>query len=204
MTRRTHILLLLSLLLALFATPVAAQDEATPQPLPTPVPYADGPLVQTVLFFSPTCGHCHTVITETLPPLFEEFGGMPVTTYDQSIPAEEVAYYLMSNGQLQILFVDSTVVDGQAMFTADSVRLDIDEAGVPRLDIEDRYLVGSGEIPDELPDIVAEGLAGEGVTWPAVPGIERALVPFIEMGAVPELEAADEPEMAEASAEPEA
>ena len=189
MTRRTSpLLLILSALLVLLATPVAAQEEATPEPLPTPMPHSDGPLVQAVKFFSPTCGHCHYVITETLPPLFEEHGGTPVTTYDQSLPPEDVAFYLMSNGQLQILFVDTSVSDGQAMFSADSVRLDIDEAGVPRIDIDDTYLVGSADIPDQFPDIVAEGLAGDGITWPEVPGLEQALAPFIEMGAVPAIE----------------
>ena len=189
MTRRTSpLLLILSALLVLLATPVAAQEEATPEPLPTPMPHSDGPLVQAVKFFSPTCGHCHYVITETLPPLFEEHGGTPVTTYDQSLPPEDVAFYLMSNGQLQILFVDTSVSDGQAMFSADSVRLDIDQAGVPRIDIDDTYLVGSADIPDQFPDIVAEGLAGDGITWPEVPGLEQALAPFIEMGAVPAIE----------------
>jgi hypothetical protein len=193
MTRRTNLtLLVLSILLTLLAIPVAAQEEATPEPpvLPTPIPAADGPVVQAVLYFSPSCGHCHKVITEDLPPLFDDHGGMPVTSYDQSIPPEEVAFYLMSNGQLQILFVDTTVADGQAMFMADSVRLDIESAGVPRLDIEDGYLVGSLDIPDQLPGMVADGLAGDGVTWPEVPGIDRALAPFVEMGVVPALLAA--------------
>jgi hypothetical protein len=191
MTRRAASLLLaLATLLALTALPVAAQDEATPQPLPTPPAYEDGALVQLDKFFSPTCGHCHYVITETLPPIYEEHGGTPVTTYDQTIPPEDVAYYLMSNGQLQILFVDTTSVEGQAMFRADSVRLDIDSPGVPRVDIEGSYLTGSIDIPEQLPDIVADGLAGDGIGWPDVPGLADALTPFIEMGAVPELELA--------------
>jgi thiol-disulfide isomerase/thioredoxin len=187
MIRRFTILFVLSVLLSLLVTPVSAQEgEAASEPaaLPTPMPVLDGPVVQAVLFFSPTCGHCHKVITETLPPLFEQYGGMPVTSYDQTIPPEDVAFYLMSNGQLQILFVDVSVSDGQAMFTADSVRLGIDEPGVPRLDLPDLYLVGSGDIPDQFPDILARGLAGEGVAWAPVPGLERALAPFIEMGAV--------------------
>ena len=190
MTRRTNLtLLVLSILFTLLVAPVAAQEEASPEApaQPTPIPAADGPVVQAVLYFSPTCGHCHKVITEDLPPLFEDHGGMPVTSYDQSIPPEEVAFYLMSNGQLQILFVDTTVADGQAMFMADTVRLDIDSAGVPRLDVEETYLVGSDDIPDQFPDIVVDGLAGDGVSWPEVPGIDRALAPFVEMGVVPDL-----------------
>ena len=200
MTRHAKLLLILSALFVLLVTPVAAQEEAStdaePQALPSAVPYADGPLVQAVMYFSPTCPHCHTVITESLPPLFDQNGGMPVTTYDESLPAEEVAFYLMSNGQLQILFVDTSISDGQAMFQADSIRLDLDRAGVPRLDIMDTYLVGSADIPDQFPDMVADGLAGDGVSWPEIPGLERALEPFIATGAVPELstESAETPE----------
>lgn len=201
MTRRTNrLLLVLSALLVLLVTPVAAQEEATPEPLPTPPPYGDGAIVQLVKFFSPTCPHCHTVITETLPPIYEEHGGTPVTTYDQTIPAADVAFYLMSNGRLQILFADTTTSAGQAMFRADSVRLDIDSPGVPRMDIDDMYLVGSGDIPDQLPGIVADGLASEGIGWPEVPGLDEALAPFIEMGVVPELEPVAEPEAEEAPA----
>ena len=195
MNRRALLpLLVLTTLLVLSVAPLAAQDEATPEPLPTSVPYGEGSLVQVVAFFSPTCGHCHYVITETLPPLFDANGGMPITSYDQSVPAEDVTFYLMSNGRLQILFVDTSTSAGQAMFLADSVRLGIDEPGVPRVDVEEAYLVGSDDIPEQLPGIVADALASEGVSWPAVPGLDTALAPFVEMGAVPEFVAVTEPE----------
>ncbi len=46
---------------------------------------------------------------------------------------------------------------------------------MPRLVVGDRYLIGSGEIPDEFPGIVEEGLAGGGIDWPNLPGIDEAL-----------------------------
>lgn len=214
MTRRATLLLVLSLLLVLLAAPALAQDaptgdpatspvpaagaeatataatvEATPLPLPTAVPVRDGALVQAVLYFSPTCGHCHVVITETLPPLFAEHGGTPVVTYDQTRDPQDVSFYLMSNDRLQLLLVDVSIPAGQAMFRADSTRLDIDSAGVPRLDVEDGYLVGSFEIPDQFPSMVADGLAGAGIAWPPIPGLAAALAPFVESGAVPDPEA---------------
>jgi uncharacterized membrane protein len=39
----------------------------------------------------------------------------------------------------------------------------------------ERYLIGSGEIPDEFPGIIEEGLALGGIDWPAVPGLAEAL-----------------------------
>ena len=194
MTRRAASLLLsIAVLLALSLTPVVSQDETTPE-APPPPPYSDGALVQLVKFFSPSCGHCHKVITETLPPLYEAHGGTPVTMHDESISPDDVSYYLMTNGQLQILFVDTTTDAGQGVFQADNIRLDIESAGVPRMDIEDFYLVGSADIPDQLPGIVAEGLAGDGIGWPDVPGLAAALAPFIELGLVPELEPAEAPD----------
>ena len=201
MIRHRTILFGLVALLTLLATPAAAQEvttepsapasasatpATTPPPLPTAMPYTDGPLVQVVLYFSPTCPHCHTVITETLPPLFATNGGTPVVTYDQSVAPEDVAWYLMSNGQLQVLLVNVATPTGQAAFGADNARLGMEQAGVPRLDVGDRYLVGSGDIPAELPGIVATGLAGSGVDWPPVPGLDDALAYFVESGAVPD------------------
>jgi uncharacterized membrane protein len=61
------------------------------------------------------------------------------------------------------------------MFGEDSERLGVDEPGVPRLDIEDLYLVGSEQIPAEFPVIIEEGLAGGGIPWPDVPGLDDAL-----------------------------
>jgi uncharacterized membrane protein len=204
MTRRTLHPLLLVLLLALLALPAAAQEEASPavapSPLPTAVPVREGPLVQAVLFFSPTCGHCHKVITETLPPIFTANGGDFIVTYDQTVPVSQVAFYLMGNDRLQLLAVDVSQPDGQAMFTADSIRLGLDQPGVPRLDVGDDHLVGSGAIPERFPGIVEEALSGAGIGWPPVPAIGAALAPFVTAGAVPDPSATPMPATFEPSA----
>jgi uncharacterized membrane protein len=76
------------------------------------------------------------------------------------------------------------------MFGEDTGRLGMDRAGVPRIDFGDEdYLVGSGDIPQQFPAVVAEGLAGDGLTWPPVPGLAQAIAPFIEDGSVPDPEA---------------
>lgn len=200
--RAASLLLSIVVLLTLSLAPVVAQDEITPE-APAPPPYNDGALVQLVKFFSPSCDHCHKVITETLPPLYEAHGGTPVTVHDESVSGDDVSYYLMTNGQLQILLVNTTTEAGQGVFQADSLRLDIESAGVPRVDVEDFYLVGSADIPDRLPGIVAEGLAGDGIGWPDVPGLAGALAPFIELGLVPELKPADSPDDDDVSADAE-
>jgi uncharacterized membrane protein len=63
------------------------------------------------------------------------------------------------------------------MYTADIARLRIPEnrKGVPRVDVGQTYLVGSSEIPEQMPRLIEEGLAAGGVAWPEIPGIEEAL-----------------------------
>jgi uncharacterized membrane protein len=165
-------------------------DAASPSPSAVATDAAaGGPVVRGVFFFSPTCPHCEIVITEHLPGIFERFGGAPAISIDETLPPGEVAFYLMSNGQLQLLMVDVSVDPGSRMLVADSERLGVD-AGVPRLDIADRHLVGSVDIPAQLPGIVESGLAG-GIDWPPVPDLAGALAAFPEAGIV--RQAADVP-----------
>jgi len=116
--------------------------------------WADTPAARAVLFYSPTCGHCHQVITEDLPPLFEKYGE-----------------------QLQIVGVDVTQPGGQALYQAAVQRFGIsqDRLGVPTLIVGDVVLVGSLEIPQELPGLIEKFLAQGGVDWPDIPGLSEAL-----------------------------
>jgi uncharacterized membrane protein len=216
---------LLALLLAVCATPAAAQGPeasvapaagaampATPMPaatvLPTdpspsaatsvsaasPSPRASastseapsGPVVRGVFFFSPTCPHCEKVIAEDLPDFFAQSGGEATVSVDESLDPGEVAFYFMSNGRLQLLAVNVAIDGGARMFTEDSERLGLDQAGVPRLDIGDGYFTGDVDIPERLPAIIEAGLAGEGIDWPPVPGLAAALAAFPEAGQVPD------------------
>ena len=116
MRRPTAFLLVLTALLLMLAMPVVAQEGtttdhrrtlcqsrrdgtsgATDEPaatagahasrrLPTAIPSSDGPVVQGVFFFSPTCGHCEYVITQVLPGIFADNGGDHVITFDESVP----------------------------------------------------------------------------------------------------------------------
>ncbi len=164
MKTRVTLLVLLIAAFVVTAFPALAQTDAD-----------DGPVVQAVMFFSPTCGHCEIVINEHLPVIFEQYGGEPVVLFDDTIPPEEVAFYQMTNGTLEILLVDASIEIAAIMFGEDSERLGIDRAGVPRLDVEDIYFVGSEQIPAELPGIIEEGLTNGGIPWPDVPGLDAAL-----------------------------
>ncbi len=113
------------------------------------------PLVRTVLFFSPSCPHCHTVITESLPPLVERYGE-----------------------SLVIVAINTQSLDGQQLFREAGLRYGIppEQLGVPLLAVGDRALIGSFDIPDQLPAIVEEGIAAGGIPWPEIDGLRAALV----------------------------
>ncbi len=116
--------------------------------------HAQQPVVNAILFYSPTCGHCHYVISEVLPPLFEQHGD-----------------------QLQMIGIDISEPAGQALYQTAIEELNISEQrrGVPTLLVADRVLVGSGEIPDEFPGLITDLLAAGGAPWPAVSGLSEVL-----------------------------
>jgi uncharacterized membrane protein len=112
------------------------------------------PVVRAVLFYSPTCGHCHKVINELIIPMTEEYGD-----------------------KLQILGIDTMQESGGVFYQAAIDRFEIpdERRGVPTLIIGDVVLVGSGEIPARFPDLVEQHLADGGIAWPDVPVLVEAI-----------------------------
>ncbi len=125
---------------------------------------SDEPIVQAILFYSPTCPHCHQVITVDLPPLLEQYGD-----------------------QLQIIGVDTTQEAGGYLYQAAIIQFDIPEhrQGFPALIVGDVVLVGSVEIPEQFPGLIADGLAAGGVGWPDIPNL-REVVPDLSPSATTE------------------
>jgi uncharacterized membrane protein len=182
--------LLLFLLLTLTALTPGLATGAPEDPRETVTPAAataipgQAPVARAVLFYSPTCPHCHYVITEILPGLFTAHGAEATVLAGPTDSGADPAFYMMSNGSVQILLVDVTQPDGSSMFTADSTARGITDGGVPRLDVGDVYLVGSVDIPDTFPELVDQALASDGLGWPAIQGLDAALEPFREAGMV--------------------
>ncbi len=121
--------------------------------------------VHAVLFYSPTCGHCHTVITEVLPPLLEKYGD-----------------------QLQIMGVDISQPGSEALFNAAIEQYDVppENQGVPMLLVGDVVLVGSAEIPERFPGLIEEHLAAGGLDWPDVPGLAAVIAQAEAAASAPE------------------
>jgi uncharacterized membrane protein len=141
------------ILLALLAVvPAVAFGQGVPAPSAAATP--PSPVVHAVLFYSPTCPHCHKVMTVDLPPLVQRYGP-----------------------RLQIATVNVITTGGQALYQATIAHFALPDSrlGVPTLVVGTRVLVGSEEIPDELPGIVDRGLAAGGIAWPDVPEVRQAL-----------------------------
>jgi uncharacterized membrane protein len=118
---------------------------------PTMLVSADNSVVRAVLFFSPTCSHCHKVMTEDLPPLQAKY-----------------------QDQLNILQVDVTQEAGQNLYQNAIERFNIpsEKLGVPTLIMGSEILVGSLEIPARLPQLIETGLNSGGIDWPAIEGLQ--------------------------------
>ncbi len=113
---------------------------------------AQGGIVHAVFFYSPTCSHCHVVMTEVLPVLQAEYGD-----------------------KLVIVQLDTTQPGGNALWQAAVSIFQPAVVGVPTMVIGDKIMVGSREIPEMLPAYIDQYLQSGGVDWPALPGIEAVV-----------------------------
>lgn len=111
------------------------------------------PIVRAILFYSPTCPHCHQVIQEDIPPLIEKFGN-----------------------QLLIIGINTQTIEGQEIYQAMIEQFEVpdERLGVPALVVGETVLVGSGEIPALFPKIIEDGLEEGGIDWPPIPGFVEA------------------------------
>jgi hypothetical protein len=115
---------------------------------------AQGTEVRAILFYSPTCPHCHIVMDDHLPPILARFGA-----------------------QLQVITINAATPEGGRLYQdmTQAYRLPRDRFGVPALVVGDRVLVGSLEIPEQLPGIVLAGLAAGGIDWPEIASLRASL-----------------------------
>ncbi len=109
-------------------------------------------VVRAILFYSPSCPHCHIVMTEVFPPLEDEYGS-----------------------QLIIAEIDASTEEGNPLYRAAVEKLTPSMRGVPLLVVDDQTLIGSAQIPAEFPGLIDTYLAQGGVGWPDLPGLEQAV-----------------------------
>ncbi|NQS90776.1 MAG: vitamin K epoxide reductase family protein [Chloroflexi bacterium] len=111
---------------------------------------AQEPVVRAVLFYSPSCGHCTLVIEEVLPALDQQYGS-----------------------QLLIFGVNTYSETGSMLFERyiEAFNIPAEMQAVPTLVVGDQYLIGSGDIPENFPGIIEEGLKNGGIDWPIIEGL---------------------------------
>lgn len=129
--------------------PTQAASETPPGPgsgLPVPGPGGLAPVVHAVLFWMDGCPGCHIVLDEVLPPLEEQYGP-----------------------QLEVLLIEMVTMDDvdRLYAVAAAYSLSRQQTGVPLLIVGDRALVGSVQIPAELPGLIDHYLAQGGVGLPS-------------------------------------
>ena len=135
-------IILIILLMFNFTGILQAQEETT---FPDDAVYA-------ILFYLPTCPHCHEVMENDLPGMFEQYGDKFV-----------------------LLIVNVSEADGGAsamMGNACNLTGVTNCGGVPMLTIGNVSLKGSIDIPTYLPGMIEEGIAAGGIPLPDLPGIE--------------------------------
>lgn len=144
--------------------------------LPTALP-AQGSVARAILFYSPTCPHCHTVIQEDLPGIFAAVGSEP-RFYQGS------AGHVLVNQSLALLLVNTTEPAGRELYdrVTQAFAIPAERQGVPRLLCGDSVLVGSLEIPERFPGIIRRGLAAGGIPWPAIGGLVEVFPPGYDPG----------------------
>jgi cytochrome c biogenesis protein CcdA len=137
-------LAILGLLLSFGAGLVQAQEDS---------------IVRMVFFYRDDCPHCVAMIEEVLKPLQAEYGDRleikMVQYHDPDQPSEvDSAKYEM-------------FIRAEEMFGVSP-----EERGIPTLVVGGEVLIGEDEIRGQLRCVLENCLAGQGTSWPNIPGLE--------------------------------
>lgn len=109
------------------------------------------PVVHAVMFWMEGCGHCTWVKSEVLSPLAEQYG-------DQ--------------WHLELIELRSAEDFDHLYNLGAAIGVPRENIGVPFLLIGDAVLIGSAQIPSELPGLIEKHLTAGGTGWPTAAGLE--------------------------------
>jgi cytochrome c biogenesis protein CcdA/glutaredoxin len=117
----------------------------------------DEPVVRFYLFYSPTCPHCHEVMDNYLPTVYEKYGDQ--VEYEYLNIQEDDNYLTM-------------------LALEEKLGVPKEEQGyVPVLVIGDKVLMGGAAIPAQLEGYIDEYLAQGGVDFPSLEDLPEVVLP---------------------------
>ncbi len=146
--------------------------------------------VRALLFYSPSCPHCHEVIEEHMPTILQEYSAgsdvfmIPPSEEEEVVGPPIVAFM---GDDLELLYVNTATQLGFDLFDSAIEVFDIpaERQAVPTVIVGSTLLLGIPDIPVRFPVLISEGLAEGGIAWPPLDGLEEAissleLVPEVE------------------------
>ncbi len=116
------------------------------------------PVVRFYLFYGETCSHCHGVMEDYLPQVYEKYG-------DQ-VEHQYIEVWSDTDNYITLLALE------QKLGVPEDRR-----GAVPALVIGDQVLIGGREIPEKLESLIDAYLAQGGVDYPSLEDLPEVILP---------------------------
>lgn len=116
------------------------------------------PVVRFILFYGETCPHCHEVMDNYLPSVYEKYG-------DQ-VEYQYLEVWSSTDNYLTMLGLETKLGVSQDR-----------QGSVPALVIGDKVMIGSREIPEQLEGTIDDYLAQGGVDYPSLENLPKVVPP---------------------------
>jgi cytochrome c biogenesis protein CcdA/glutaredoxin len=116
------------------------------------------PVVRFYLFYGETCPHCHEVMDNFLPQVYDKYG-------DQ-VEYQYIEVWSDTDNYITLLGLETKLGVPEER-----------QGSVPALVIGDKVLIGSREIPEQLEATIDEYLAQGGVDYPSLDDLPEVVLP---------------------------
>ena len=132
------------------SSPVQQITPAGPEPVQETQAVAED-AVHAYFFYANDCPHCHASLENVIYPLQDEWADkLDIRLLEIGVPE----YY-------------------EALMAVEShFNIPTADRSIPTLVVDDRILIGESEIFDQFPTIVREGVAGGGIPFPKIEGVD--------------------------------
>lgn len=119
---------------------------------------AEPGVVRFILFYSDTCPHCHEVMENYLPTVYEKYG--------DRVEYQYIGIHNNTEGYQAMLALESSLGVPQS-----------EQGYIPALVIGDQVLIGGDQIPARLEGLIDQYLAQGGVDYPSLEDLPTVVVP---------------------------